>query len=150
MQMQVTFENLGELEEFIQRMQVKASSGEEASAKIGGIPVLGGAVPTVPTTGQVIPEAPGVTTTYSHPASEPSVSQAPMSEPTAPRQTVPTSSPSYQADDLARAAMPLINMGKMNELQQLLQTFGVKALPELRPDQYGAFATALRGMGAQI
>ena len=35
-------------------------------------------------------------------------------------------------------------------LLQLLKDFGVEALPTLQPEQYGAFATALRGLGAQI
>ena len=63
---------------------------------------------------------------------------------------VPTSAPSYTPDDLARAAMTLMDSGRQQELIGLLQSFGVPSLPELRPDQYGAFATALRGMGAQI
>ena len=63
---------------------------------------------------------------------------------------VPASAPSYTPDDLARAAMTLMDSGRQQELIGLLQNFGVSSLPDLRPDQYGAFATALRGMGAQI
>lgn len=64
--------------------------------------------------------------------------------------TVPTAVASYTLDDLARAAMPLMDAGRQAELQQLLQLFGVEALPALQPGQYGAFATKLREMGAQI
>lgn len=64
--------------------------------------------------------------------------------------TAPTSVPSYTPDDLARAAMTLMDSGRQRELIGLLQTFGVSSLPELRPEQYGGFATALRGLGAQI
>lgn len=63
---------------------------------------------------------------------------------------VPTAAASYTLDDLARAAMPLMDAGRQAELQQLLQLFGVEALPALQPGQYGAFATKLREMGAQI
>lgn len=80
--------------------------------------------------------------------------------PTAPAQTaapvaptqpaVPTSSVTYTPDDLARAAFALMDSGRQRELIGLLQQFGVNAIPELKPDQFGAFATALRGMGAQI
>lgn len=63
---------------------------------------------------------------------------------------VPTATASYTLDDLARAAMPLMDAGRQAELQQLLQLFGVEALPALQPGQYGAFATKLREMGAQI
>ena len=37
-----------------------------------------------------------------------------------------------------------------NLIVELVQQFGVNAIPELKPEQFGAFATALRGMGAQI
>lgn len=63
---------------------------------------------------------------------------------------VPTSTASYTLDDLARAAMPLLDAGRQADLLQLLQMFGVEALPALQPGQYGAFATKLREMGAQI
>lgn len=46
--------------------------------------------------------------------------------------------------------MTLMDSGRQADLQGLLKTFGVEALPALPKEQYGAFATALRGMGAQI
>lgn len=82
---------------------------------------------------------------------------APASVPAAPpsavpvaQQAVPTSTTAYTADDLAKAAISLMDAGRQNELIALLQQFGVAAVPNLLPAQYGAFATALRGMGAQI
>lgn len=63
---------------------------------------------------------------------------------------VPTSTPQYKLDDLARAAMALLDSGRQADLQGLLARFGVDALPRLPQEQYGAFATALREMGAQI
>ena len=53
-------------------------------------------------------------------------------------------------DDLARAGMGLMDAGRQNDLIQLLARFGVDTLPALPQDQYGAFATALREMGAKI
>lgn len=63
---------------------------------------------------------------------------------------VQTSQTSYTLDDLARAAMTLMDSGKQGELLGLLGSFGVEALPALPPAQYGAFAVKLREMGAQI
>lgn len=63
---------------------------------------------------------------------------------------VPTSQHTYSMDELARAAMTLMDKGGMAELQQLLAGYGCETLQQLPPDQYGSFATALRGMGAQI
>lgn len=65
-------------------------------------------------------------------------------------QTVQTTAQTYTIDDLAKAAMPIMDAGRQSELVQLLANFGVDRLPSLSPSQYGAFATALRGLGAQI
>lgn len=64
--------------------------------------------------------------------------------------SVPTTTQSYTLDDIARAAMILMDSGRQGDLLGLLASFGVDALPALPQAQYGAFATALRGMGAQI
>ena len=83
------------------------------------------------------------------PAQQQPVQQAPaQQQPT----TVPTQAPTYSLDQLAKAGATLMNMGeaKRSELMNLLAMFGVQALTELAPDQYGAFATKLRELGAQI
>lgn len=67
-----------------------------------------------------------------------------------PQAAVPTTTTGYTLDDLARAAMTLMDAGRQQELLGLLSQFGVDSLPALPQTQYGAFATALRGMGAQI
>lgn len=64
--------------------------------------------------------------------------------------TVPAAAHTYTLDELASAAMALMDRGMQVQLQNLLAGYGVEALPMLPPEQYGNFATALRGMGAQI
>lgn len=89
---------------------------------------------------------------------QPPVQQAPVQQPVStqsapvqqPAPTVPTSSINYTLDDLARAAMTIMDSGRQGDLVGLLAQFGVEALPALPKEQYGAFATALRGWGAQI
>lgn len=79
--------------------------------------------------------------------------QVPVQSPAQPaptQQAVPTSQPTYAMDDLSRAAMTLMDTGRQDELRKLLAQFGVQSLPDLPQEQYGAFATALRGMGAKI
>ena len=86
-------------------------------------------------------------------SAQPAVPTAPAQSvtPVAPTQaTVPTTSVTYTPDDLARAAFALMDSGRQQELIGLLQQFGVNAIPELKPEQFGTFATALRGMGAPI
>ena len=63
---------------------------------------------------------------------------------------VPTSNPSFTMDQLAVAATQLMDAGKREEIISLLSTFNVQALTGLPKDQYGAFATSLRGMGAKL
>lgn len=63
---------------------------------------------------------------------------------------IQTSTVNYTMDDLSRAAMALMDSGRQGDLLGLLSQFGADSLPSLPVDQYGAFATALRGMGAQI
>lgn len=77
------------------------------------------------------------------------IQQQPMQMPAAP-QAIPTAAQSYTMDQLALAATQLIDAGRMTELQQLLASFGVQALTALPKEQYGAFATKLREMGAKI
>lgn len=75
---------------------------------------------------------------------------APQTAAPMPQTAVPTAARAYTLDELASAAMRLKDQGKLVQLQNLLAGYGVESLPALPPEQYGNFATALRGMGAQI
>lgn len=76
-----------------------------------------------------------------------SAAPAPVPVPAA----VPVSSaPTYTIDQITKAGADLVQAGKMPQLYGLMQQFGIGAATDLRPEQYGAFAMALREMGAQI
>ncbi|KEF40449.1 hypothetical protein M670_00475 [Schinkia azotoformans MEV2011] len=77
----------------------------------------------------------------------PAMQQAPVQQQP---QGVPTSAPSYTMDQLAVAATQLMDAGRQQDLLGLLATFGAQSLMQLPKDQYGAFATKLREMGAKI
>lgn len=79
--------------------------------------------------------------------SEPSVSTP---APSAPAPIVPTAAPQYTLEMLAKAGTALIDAGRMNDVMALLGKFGVEALTSLDPSMYGAMATELRNLGAQI
>lgn len=71
--------------------------------------------------------------------------------PAAPIPQVPTApAPSFTIEQVATAGAELVQAQKTPQLMALLAQFGVQAVTELKPDQMGAFATALRGMGARI
>ena len=97
---------------------------------------------------QAPPVTPAVPTAPQAPSSIPQ--PAALAQQAAPQVQVPTSQKEYTLDELATAAMGLMDSGRQADLLGLLQSFGVEALPALPKGQYGAFATALRGMGAQI
>ena len=73
---------------------------------------------------------------------------------TVPTQTVQTAVPvaekTYTLEDLQRASSTLVQAGKIQLLQGLLQEFNSLALTTLPVDQYGAFALRLRELGAAI
>ena len=78
----------------------------------------------------------------------PAPSPAPAAQ--TPTNTVPTGAPQYTMGMLAVAGTALIDAGRMGELCGLLAKYGVESVTALNPAQYGAFATDLRALGAQI
>lgn len=82
----------------------------------------------------------------------------PQNVPVAPAPTVPTtpvttsypSNPPITLDVLSNAGAGLLEKGMMPQLMALLGKYGVQAITQLKPDQYPAFASELRAMGALI
>lgn len=139
-QITVTFDSYEEMKTFAEELlgtknaPVSADS-KEVPAQTQSVPVSqpAQAAPVMPiTTGQ----APVQT-----------VPTAPIQPPVTP---VPTTERTYTLDELANAAMTLMDKGMQSQLQELLASYGVEALPALPKNLYGNFATALRGMGANI
>lgn len=70
---------------------------------------------------------------------------------TPPAPAVPLAqAPQYTVDQIMAAGAALMDAGKGTELLNLLHSFGVQAVMDLKPEQLGAFATAMRNMGAKI
>jgi hypothetical protein len=63
---------------------------------------------------------------------------------------VPTTTQTYNMEQLAVAATQIVDAGRRTELVTLLNSFGVQALTALPKEHYGAFATQLRALGAKI
>ena len=141
MKIEVTFDSLDEVRKFTEMVMVGQATAQPSNTQAPVQPA-----PAAHNTAVPVQAAPVQTV----PAQTAPVQTSPIQ--TAPVQTaVPTSTVAYTMDDLARAGMSLMDCGKQAELQKLLKEgFGVDALPQLPKEQYGAFATALREMGAQI
>lgn len=115
----------------------------------------------------VVPPAPAVQATapvqLQHPATNPTTPVSPTtstgyhSEATAPAVPAPATVPLAQAPtftlaEISKAGADLIgaNPGLLPKVNELLAQYGIQTLDKLKPDQFGAFATALRGLGAKI
>lgn len=103
------------------------------------------------------PNISSVPTTVSQPVQEiqnvvpitPAQNTAPVQ--TQPVQTaVPTTAKTYTLEDLQRASGALVQAGKIQQLQGLLQQFNAVSLAHLAQDNFGAFALKLRELGADI
>ena len=66
------------------------------------------------------------------------------------QQAVPTTSKSYTLEDLQRASGALVQAGKIQQLQGLLQQFNAVSLAHLAQENFGVFALKLRELGADI
>ena len=86
------------------------------------------------------------------PAAVPVAAPVPMPGPvpSAPVAVPVVTAPGYTVDQIGRAGAALVDAGKRDQLIALLQRRGIQTLSQLDPTQYGAFATELRGLGAQI
>lgn len=143
----VTFESYEDLKEFAEKLlgtkqetAVQCTAAENKVAEKVAAPVQ--AVPT----SSVAQAAPIAAPAQAIPVQQP----APVIPVQTPVTAVPTTERTYTLDELANAAMTLMDKGMQTQLQDLLAGYGVEALPALPKDQYGNFATALRGMGANI
>lgn len=98
-----------------------------------------------------VPVSPSVPLTTSVPASNPVQPVIPTNTANIPAPNVPLAqAPKYTVEQIMSAGAMLMDAGKVNELMNLLHSFGVQAVVDLKPEQLGAFATALRELGAKI
>ena len=104
------------------------------------------ATPAVETTAAPAPvSAPAMPTTG---APVGATNPAPTTAPAVPLSQGPT----YTLAQIAKAGADLIsqNPGLTPQVNALLAQYGVQAVTDVKPEHYGAFATALRGLGAKI
>lgn len=101
--------------------------------KVVAAPTASVQQPTQPVT----PQAPTAPTTTVAPETD------------APTKPIPTQGVKYTMADLAEAAADLMDTN-LEGLRELLNSFGVEALPKLPEDKYPEFAAGLRALGGNI
>lgn len=118
--------------------------GIPAAAPVAPVAAPAPTAPVNPTPAPAAPVAAPAVPTAPAPTEQPAapVAQAPAA--------VPVTAPTYTLDQIARAGASLVDAGKMEQLLALLARYGVAAVTQLQPDQFGVFATELRALGAQI
>lgn len=68
-------------------------------------------------------------------------------------QAVPlAAAPTFTLEQICKAGADLVTQtpGMLAQVNGLLAQYGVQAVTDLKPEHFGAVATALRGMGAKI
>ena len=90
-------------------------------------------------------------------AAEPQMAVHPVSAVPQPPAQVPAQAqapvaaqPTYTIALLQQACAPLMDAGRQQDIVNLIHGFGVQALTQIPKERLGDFATALRGLGAQI
>lgn len=169
MEMKITVE-APDLAASILKLAEAIASGPDPALLIPDEPLPVSAYPATPAAAPVaapvgpapVNPTPGPAPTTAAPVAAPSpsptpVTNAPTAGPTSaapgntPAPAVPvTGAPAYTLDQISRAGASLVDAGKMQQLLELLGRYGVQAVTQLKPEQYGAFATELRALGAQI
>ena len=112
-------------------------------------------VPMTPPAAQETSATPATQASATVPTPSPSALSGQMeiaSPSNPPTGAAPTGAPSYTLDDITRAGADFIvrHPDKQEMLNSLFPQFGITTLAELRPDQMGPFATAMRAMGVSI
>ena len=139
-------------------LPVSAYPATPAAAPVAPVAAPVSPAPVNPTPGPAPTTAAPVAAPVAAPSPSPTpVTNAPTAGPTSaapgntPAPAVPvTGAPAYTLDQISRAGASLVDAGKMQQLLELLGRYGVQAVTQLKPEQYGAFATELRALGAQI
>lgn len=141
----------------LEKSAVNISVPQDTPAPVAPVAPVATPVTPAPVPPVTMPPASAVPT---QPTSAPVATPTPAPAPAAPAQTaaptnpapaVPvTTAPTYTLDQIAKAGASLVDAGKMEQLLALLAKYGVQAVTQLQPDQYGVFATELRTLGAQL
>ena len=91
------------------------------------------------------------------PIVQPVSAPQPIAQPVAPQpQPAPVNpiplaaAPQFTVEQIMNAGAALMDAGKIEDLMNLLRSFRVQAVTELKPEQLGAFATEMRKLGAAI
>lgn len=131
------------------------SRGSNLDTAQGPTPALAAppaaAAPVAPMPAPAAPVAP-VNPTSAPVAAAPAAGPQVTPPGNAPAAAPVAAAPTYTVEQIGKAGADLVSQdaAKMPGLLALLQKYGVQAITQLKPEQLGAFATELRGLGAKL
>lgn len=124
-------------EEQIQAMAAQQHAAYEQQGVVGNPQAAAPAQPSVPQPTQAPTPAPA-----------PAPTQAPAPAP-APQQAEPQNA-TIGLTELSKAGAQLVDEGKMTQVMETVKKYNVRAITDLRPEQYPLLAADFRALGAQI
>lgn len=146
---EITAEGAMEVLKLIQKNIAEPSMKLEPKKESPAIPTAPVASTVMPL--QTVPTSAVVPTAMPMPMPVPTT--APTSVPTAVPNSVPVQAsnvPNYTIEQLQTAIAPLLDAGKVAQIQALVQSFGVATLMDIPPARYGEFANGLRNLGGVL
>lgn len=153
--MKISFE--GNVNEVISDMKAFLQQSSELSPDVGAMtaelhPDMDAITPKAEAPAPVTPASAPAPAVTASPAPAPTPEPAPAPKaPEPPVAAVPTApAKDYSLDELLTATAPLMDAGKISELQALMQKYGVASMMEIPKERYGELATDLRALGARI
>ena len=153
MEMKITVE-APDLAASILKLAEAIASGPDPSILTPDEPLPVASYPTAPAPAPApapaAPVSPAPVTPTQTPTPAPAAPVAAPNPAPAPTAGQTSAAPGNTLDQISRAGASLVDAGKMQQLLELLGRYGVQAVTQLQPEQYGTFATELRALGAQI
>ena len=143
MEITVNIHGLDSLAQAIAAMAQAIACGQGGASTVAAVSAA--QAPVVPHAAAVAP----ATETTAPAASAPTASEpiAPASPAAVPLATAPQQ---YTLAELQKAVMPLLDAGRVPELQQVLAKYGAQDLTKVPTEQYGALAADFRALGARL
>ena len=142
MEITVNIHGLGPLAQAITAMAQAIGRGQGGTLAATAAPAA--QAPIVPHAAAAAPPAPAPAA-----PTEPVPTASALAAPAAavPLATAPQQ---YSLAELQKAVMPLLDAGRMADLQQVLAKYGAQDLTKVPAEQYGALAADFRALGARL
>ena len=120
------------------------------AASAAQAPIVPHAAAAAPATAAAASAAPAPSAPAPAAPAEPVPTAPTLAAPAAAAVPLATAPQQYTLAELQKAVMPLLDAGRMADLQQVLAKYGAQDLTKVPAEQYGALAADFRALGARL